>query len=105
MAAEGQPEKMLSAMDVCMKQRCVTEFLHAEKMTSTDIHHCLLSVSGDQTMDMSTVREWWCISALGTSTVGHLWCRFLGAKACRLLFIIGENAHLMVVIVLKNSVL
>jgi hypothetical protein len=31
MAAEGQSDKMASDMEVRMKQRCVTEFLHAEK--------------------------------------------------------------------------
>ena len=28
---EGQPDKMVSDMEVCMKQRAVTEFLHTEK--------------------------------------------------------------------------
>jgi hypothetical protein len=39
MAAEGQSDKMAFAMEVRMKQRCVTEFLHEEKlqlMTFTD---------------------------------------------------------------------
>ena len=31
MAAERQPDKMTSDMEVHIKQRCVTEFLHAEK--------------------------------------------------------------------------
>ena len=31
MAAEGQSDKMASDMEVRMKQRCVIEFLHAEK--------------------------------------------------------------------------
>ena len=31
MAAEGQFDKMVSDVEVCMKQRCVTEFLHVEK--------------------------------------------------------------------------
>jgi len=40
MAAEGK-----SDMEVCMKQRCVIKFLHAEKkiILLTDIHQCLLS--------------------------------------------------------------
>ena len=33
MTAEGQSDKMLSDMEVCMKQKCATEFLHAEQMT------------------------------------------------------------------------
>ena len=32
MAAEGQSDKMASDMEVHMKQRCVTEFLHAKKL-------------------------------------------------------------------------
>ena len=38
MAAEGQPEKMASDMEVSMEKRCGAEFLHAEKVASVDIH-------------------------------------------------------------------
>jgi hypothetical protein len=38
MAAEEQSRKMASHMEVCMKQRCVTEFLHAEENAPIDIH-------------------------------------------------------------------
>ena len=31
MAAEGQSDRMVSDMEVCIKQMCVTELLHAEK--------------------------------------------------------------------------
>jgi len=41
-----------------MKQRCVTEFLHAEKIAPNEIHRRLLNVYGDQTVDVSTVRRW-----------------------------------------------
>ena len=37
-AAEEQSDKMESDMEVHMKQRCVTKFLHLEKMAPTDIH-------------------------------------------------------------------
>ena len=37
-AAEGQSDNKASDMEVWMKQRCVTEFLHVEKMAPTDIH-------------------------------------------------------------------
>ena len=53
-----ESEKMASNMEVCMNQSCVTEFLHAEKMAAIDIHSCLLNVYGNQTVDMSTVRQW-----------------------------------------------
>ena len=38
MAIEEQSDKIVSDMEVCMKQKWVTEFLHVEKMTSVDIH-------------------------------------------------------------------
>ena len=41
-------------MEVHVKQRCATEFLHGEKMAPSDIHICLLNVYGKQTMDNST---------------------------------------------------
>jgi len=64
MAAEGQYDKMASDMEVQMKLRCVTEFLHAEKMVPTDIHQCSLNVDGAQTVDVSTVRGGWFVSAV-----------------------------------------
>jgi len=57
MAAEEQPNKMVSDMEVHMKQKCVLHFLHMEEMAPTDIHQCLLNICGDQTVDMSTVRQ------------------------------------------------
>lgn len=38
MAAERQPGKVASDMEVCYKARGVTEFLHVEKMAPIDIH-------------------------------------------------------------------
>ena len=38
MTAEGQSDKTVSDMEVWMKKRCVTEFLHVEKIAPTDIH-------------------------------------------------------------------
>jgi len=35
MAAEGQSDTMASGMEVRMKQRCVTEFLHTEEIAAT----------------------------------------------------------------------
>jgi len=58
MTAVGQSDKTASDMEVCMKQRCVIEFLHAEKIAPIDIHQCLLNVYGDHTVDVSTVM-WW----------------------------------------------
>jgi len=58
MAAEGQSDKMASDMEVRMKQRCVIEFLHAERIAPIDIHRRLLNVYGALTVDVSTVRRW-----------------------------------------------
>lgn len=38
MAAEGSSDRMVSYMELCMKQRCGNEFLHVEKIIPTDIH-------------------------------------------------------------------
>ena len=38
MAAEKQSDQMLSDMEVCMKQRWIAEFFHAEIMASIHIH-------------------------------------------------------------------
>ena len=58
MAAEGQSDTMVSAIEVRMKERCGIEFLHVEKMAPTDFHGCLLNIYGDQAVDVSTVRQW-----------------------------------------------
>ena len=57
MAAEGQPDKMASNMEVHMKQRCATEFLHIEKIAPVHICRCFLNVDGDQIVDVSTERQ------------------------------------------------
>lgn len=51
MAAEGHSDTKASDMEVHMKQKCGTEFLHVEKMAFTDIHQRLLKVYGNQTVD------------------------------------------------------
>jgi len=47
MAVQGQPDRMTSDMELCLKQRGEIEFLHAEKIAPTDIHGHLLNVYGD----------------------------------------------------------
>ena len=47
---------MASDMEVHLKQRCVTEFFHVEKMSSIDIDWHLLNIYGDQTVNVKTVR-------------------------------------------------
>jgi len=53
----------------------LTEFLCAEKIALIDILWCLLNISGDQTMDVSTVRQWVVCFSNGGCNSGHLhWC-------------------------------
>ena len=49
MAAEGQSDKMVSDTEVCMKQRCGTESLCADKKWHLLIFIDLLNVYGYQT--------------------------------------------------------
>ena len=75
-------------------------------MAAIDIHQCLLNVSGDQTVDVNTVRQWVVHFSTGSSDSGSpLLLQIVMSVACRLLFIAGENAELMVVSMLKTSVL
>jgi len=56
MPAQEQSDKTASGVTLQMKQRCVNEFLDEDKMATTEIHQHLLSVYGDQTADVSTLR-------------------------------------------------
>ena len=87
MKAVGQPDKMASDKEVQMKQGYATEFLHEEKITSTDTHGCTLTVDRDQTAHKSTVRQWVMCFSTGNSKSPLLVQR----AACRLLFITGKN--------------
>ena len=100
MAAKGQSDTIASDVEVQLKQRCVIEFLHAEKMSPTDIHQCLLNFYGGQTVAVCTVTQWVVHFSSGSSTGTDC-----SEHCMRLLFIVGENAELMVVPKLKNSVL
>ena len=66
-------------MEVCMKQRYVLEFLHADKMAPTDIHQCSLTVYGDQTEDVSTVR----VGCVFQKWQQQQWVIFAGADFCK----------------------
>ena len=104
MAAEGPSDTMGSDTEACVKQRCGTELFCVATMAPIDIHHRSLNVYEDQTVDVSTVRQWVVHFSSGDSGSLHLMRVFMSA-ACRLLFITGENAQLMMETVLKNSVL
>jgi len=68
MVAEGQSDTMVSDMELSLKQRCVIEFFHEERMASSDIHECLLNFYGDQTVDVSIVR-WWVVRFSSSNSV------------------------------------
>ena len=69
-----------------------------EKMAPTDIHLRLPNAYGDQTVDVSTVRWWVVHFSSGDSDIrSALLVQIVTSTACRLLFIAGENAMLMVV--------
>ena len=94
MVEEGQCDRVASDMEVHMKQRCVTEFMNEEKMAPIDMHRYLLNVYGDQTVDVSTVRQWVVHLMSGSSDSGLHHCllvQIFMSVACRLLFIGGKN--------------
>ena len=62
----------------CRWSKGVSLLLYAEKEAPIDIHQCLLNVSGDQTVDVSTLRQWVVCFSSSDSNSGHLyWCGFL----------------------------
>jgi len=90
MAAEGQSDKMVSDMKMHMKQKCVTEFLYADKMDP--LTFLTLNSHGDQIVDVSMVRPWGvCFSSGDSSSGSPLLAQILMMTACRLLFIAGKN--------------
>ena len=56
MAAERQSDRMVSDMEVHIKKKCGTEFLHTEKIALINIHGHLPNVFEDRMVDMSAVR-------------------------------------------------
>jgi len=56
-------------MEVRLKQRCIIELLHAEKIASNEIHRRFLSVYGYQIVDASTVKRWVARFSRGDSDV------------------------------------
>ena len=90
---EGQSDRMVSDMEVWMKQRGVMELFHGEKTASIHIHGCFLKVYRDQTVDVSTGRQGVVCFSSGDSNCESppLEQAFMSAT-CRLLFIANENA-------------
>ena len=91
MAAEGQSDRMVSDVEVGMKQRHVIKFFHAEKkMAPTDFHLQLLRVCRDQTVDVSTVR--WVVQFSSDNSGSPPLVQICRSTVCRLLFVLGKNA-------------
>ena len=88
--------------EVHIWQRPGTEFFHAEKMAPTDIHQHLLSVSGTQAVEVSTL-WWWLLHfrSRDSNCGSPLLVQIFMNMACTLLFIAGENAELLDVTTLK----
>ncbi|PNF39785.1 hypothetical protein B7P43_G03494, partial [Cryptotermes secundus] len=57
-ATAEQSTKMVSDIEVRMKEKCVIEFLTAKQIVPIDIHRHLLKVYRDNTVDVSTVIRW-----------------------------------------------
>ena len=75
-------------------------------MAPISIHQHLLNVYGDQRVDVSTLRlQMVHFSSCNSNSWSPLLLQIFMSTACRLLFIAGENAQLMVATMLKNSVL
>ena len=88
MAAERWSDKVMSDMEVEMKERCVTKFLLIEKMATVDVHGHLWNTYGDQQVDVSTVRQQMMCCNSGSLPLVQIF----RSAACRLLFISVENA-------------
>ena len=84
---------MVSAVEVHIIQRCVTEFFHETKIAPTDIHQHLLNFYGDQTVDVSIMRWWVVHFSSGNSNSGApQLVQMFTSTAYRPLFIAGKNA-------------
>ena len=70
MAADGQSDRMVSEVGVHVDQSGVIELLRVEEMAPSDIQQALMSVSGDQSVDVSTVRWWMMHFSSGDNDTG-----------------------------------
>lgn len=64
-----QSNRMLSNIGMHKKQRCKTEFLHAEEFAHIDIRWCLLNIDGNQSGDVSTLKQWVVYLSSGNSNM------------------------------------
>lgn len=79
-----------SHMEVHMKESSINEFHHVEKIVPSDIYQCLLNVDRNQTVHVSTVKQWATCFCSGVSG-SLLLVQILRSTAHRLLFVASEN--------------
>ena len=91
MAGRGQPDKIVSEMEGQMRQRCVPEFVHAEKNGT----HWPSSTLAERSWRPNSGYEY--SEAVGGAF--QLWClwslpliQIFLSVVCRFLFTVGENA-------------
>ena len=88
----------------CVWSKGVSLNSSMEKKAPIDIYRCLLHMYGHQTVELNTVM-WWVMHFSSDNCRSSPLLQTIVSVACRRLFITGENAQLMVVTMLKNSVL
>jgi len=84
------------------------ELLCAEEMAPIDIHQHFVNIYGDQTVDVSTMRQWVVRFSNSNSAVkdkphSRQAMKIFMSAECRLLFIGGKNAELMVVTIVEKQ--
>ena len=94
---------ILLLCDRCQQRGTLTNWhlKKKKKKAPTDIHWCIY---GYRKVDVTTLRLWVVNVSCGDSGSPPLVQIFMSA-ACRLLFMAGKNAQLMMVTMLKNGVL
>ena len=104
MVEEEHSDKMVSDMEALADEAKVWNWIPpCGKNVSLWHLSTLVNVYGDQTVDVSTVRGWEVCFSRGDSNSGSCpLVQIFMSTACRLLFITGENAWLMVVAMLKK---
>jgi len=70
MAADGQSDRMVSEVGVHVDQSGVIELFRVKEMAPSDIQQALMSVSGRQSVDVSTVRWWMMRFSSGDNDTG-----------------------------------
>ena len=92
-------------MKLHVKQTCGIEFLHAEKIAPIDIKQHLLKAYGDQTVDLSTERQWVVCFSSGDRDCGSPpLVQIFMSTTCSLLFVAIKSAQLLVLTILKKSI-